>query len=971
MNQSIQLLKDALKKILLQLKPQSNALSFLLVVGKTHQGKTAFLRQAGLHYEIVNTEPHAEIYYNQHGVLVELSQDWLNQKELLTQALKQLNRAHRALKITGIMLCIDINALFHTEPSQFMSEIKSHANLLEQFGLSLGYKTNVAIIFTKLDALAGFCDFFQNDHANDLSKPLGFSLYGISVRNKLIETYKTQFEYFIETLGQQVINKMHPVRSTIKRSLIREFPLQLATLRMAIQTIIQHISLNIFNIQTLYFTSAEQGGLSLDRLSNKIQNEYALVVEDTFQQATNYRTYFIEGALESFQKQTKCAILKTIQMNHWQIGSIAAITALLSMGLIYQYMRSSALLDETKQELLSYDVLSQQNGKRDLALYHLAEASSMLEGVSGKLFSPTLTQLKNRLNQSTQHDLEDNFLPNRLVELEQVMTNNQLSELERYQALKVYLMLNDPHKYVEQDVVAWFKSYWQKNTQMNLDKNLKLLVKALKQPFVAMPINQQLVMDVRNYMNALPVDYLYYGLAKTHFDEQKEPITIEGFALGDKAIPTYFTKAGFQKIITQLPSIAAELEKENWVLGRTELGNLQTLLQQTYCHEYVVWWENFLNRSNPLHAQNYQQAHFLAQTLYQSQSIARLIEIVQQNTGPELKDHAQLFNQTIANHFSALNLISRSGIQNLHETFDELEKFLTTLSIINDQGKTAFSLVRSRFSNDDVANPLSALYNQARQMPEPIASWAKQIANDTWYLLVTESRAYINQQWKQTVYNDYINTISHRFPFDSTQTQDIAINDFNRFFAPHGTLNQFVETYLKPFLDTSKPQWQPKEVNNSVMPISEEMISELIRANIINNMFFPDGQQTSTIEFSLQKITLDPVVSNLQLSIGSTLLQDTQSSDSVIAFHWPESDAKLSLNSIEGNHFELAEQGPWAFFKILQKVNVLIDEENSTNLQILFEINGNSGRYLLKTQNEINPFTPGILNGFNLKETIV
>jgi len=51
-------------------------------------------------------------------------------------------------------------------------------------------------------------------------------------------------------------------------------------------------------------------------------------------------------------------------------------------------------------------------------------------------------------------------------------------------------------------------------------------------------------------------------------------------------------------------------------------------------------------------------------------------------------------------------------------------------------------------------------------------------------------------------------------------------------------------------------------------------------------------------------------------------------------------------------------------------VNVLVDDQNSANLEILFEINGNSGRYLLKTQNQVNPFIPGVLSGFGLKENI-
>jgi intracellular multiplication protein IcmF len=148
-------------------------------------------------------------------------------------------------------------------------------------------------------------------------------------------------------------------------------------------------------------------------------------------------------------------------------------------------------------------------------------------------------------------------------------------------------------------------------------------------------------------------------------------------------------------------------------------------------------------------------------------------------------------------------------------------------------------------------------------------------------------------------------------------------------------------------------------------------LDEIIRANIITNMFFPNHSDETRIEFSLQKINLDPVVANLSLEIGSTKLSDTQNSENTTQFTWPQNNATLSLDSIEGNHFKLAEQGAWALFKLLEKVNVLVDENDSSSLQILFEINSNSGRYLLKTSNKVNPFTPGILNGFILNEALV
>ncbi len=84
---------------------------------------------------------------------------------------------------------------------------------------------------------------------------------------------------------------------------------------------------------------------------------------------------------------------------------------------------------------------------------------------------------------------------------------------------------------------------------------------------------------------------------------------------------------------------------------------------------------------------------------------------------------------------------------------------------------------------------------------------------------------------------------------------------------------------------------------------------------------------------------------------------DNQSSDSFIVSPGPKPMQKLALDSIEGNQYELSEEGSWAIFKLLEKVNVLVDEPDSSSLQILFEVNSNSGRYLLKTNTRLIHFT--------------
>ncbi|MCW8451266.1 type IVB secretion system protein IcmF [Legionella quinlivanii] len=973
MDRSLQALCDALKKIINLLKPQSTPLSFLLVIGKSHQGKTTLLKQAQLNHHPVDELNGANFFYNNNGIILELGETWLHETDnLLHHNLKQLNRCHRGLRISGILLCVDSRDLLMAEPVQIANQCKSHAHLLERFSKALGYQTELAVIFTKLDTLAGFCEFFQSEHVQDLNKPLGFSLDHSMQSKKLIEQYRLQFDRMIEVLSQETINKLHPARSSVKRTLIREFPLQLASLRIPVQTLIQQLIAKEFRVQAVYFTSAEQGGLSVDRLNQRIQHEYALTIPDKYPQSTNYRAYFIEGPIKAFQDQTK-KLNPSLTRSHKiaALGTTALVTVFLT-GLWYQYSQTSQLLDDASKELLAYETLSSQNKDLATALYHLSQAETKLNLIPPSFVShPVLEQLKVQLHGSTLNKLHNNFLPDVLAALEDVISNPSETQLARYQALKIYLMLGEPEHFSEAEVTDWFSNYWKAtNAAFYNDKQLLLLHNALKQPRQALAINQQIVSDARNYLNALPAAYLYYSLAKAQFPQGKTSINVEGFDLAAKEVPDYFTKTGFGEVSNLLPQITATLQKENWVLARQDLDNLQAQLEQAYCFDYSNWWLNFTRRTRPQHYQGYQQARQLTQTLEQSDSIRRLVQLIQQQTSPEAAENSSLFNQKIASQFTGLNLMTSSAAQELTINISELEKFLTTLSLVNDQGQTVFDLTQARFRGDTMTDPLSSLYNRSRQLPEPIASWAKQIADDTWFIFINESRDFLNKQWNKRVYSVYKNSIAKRYPLDPAEKEEIGLEDFDHFFSPHGTLNSFVTHYLKPFLDTSHAQWQPKELNGYMMPVSTDLINELIRANVISNMFFPDDSETSRIDFSLQKINLDPVVSNFQLTIGETSLSDNQNSESDTEFTWPQRGAKLSLSSIEGNHYELEESGTWAFFKMLQKVNVLVDSNDSSSLQILFEVNGNSGRYLLKTQNQINPFSPGILTGFSLKKDI-
>lgn len=959
MDASLTPLCTALKRIIYSLKPHEHPLSLVLCIGHAHQGTSTLLKQSTLKQASVETAYPAELYYNAQGIFIDLSLEWFQTPKATHFLLKQLNRCHPRVKISGLILCVNIETLLLEDLQHRQQQYQNEALFIKQVLHALGTAVDLSLIITKIDLLTGCCDFFQYEHNNDLQQPLGFSIPAD------IQSFRQTFDLFIDALSQRVLDKIHPARGSLKRTLIREFPLQFASLGTLLQSFIYTLRQTAPTLSTVYFTSAQQGVCSIDRLHLKIQQDYALAMPHQHAQAVNYRAYFIEGALLAIQQRTIRETSRTVKHPYRWMTALVSIVggSLLWMG--QHTLQVFAQLDHAQQALKTYQTLSQKH-RLTAAMTQLTAATTLVDQLPA-FYPTTLTTLKHKLHGEQSNALRQYILPQLLTLLEKTLTDPQCTHSARYEALKIYVMLNQTTHFSTALLLNWV----QQQAPHHPALKPTLLAQLFQTPLSHIPLNQQLISDTRNDLNALPIDYLYYQLAKTHFSTETTPLLVEGFRLPHTVIPVYLTKAGYIDTLKRLPDISQTLQAENWVLERQDLQQLPHLLKQAYSHDYVRWWEQFMQHTLPEPATQYTDLHQLTETLQRTHAIATLVYYLQQQTKPEMGPAYTYFNHAIASHFTTLNLMGPSPIRQLTRTLTELGQFVGTLSVVHDQGRTAFQFAKSRFLSDHFSHPLRSLYRHAEQLPAPVSTWAKQIADDTWAALLNDSRHYINHQWRETVYPEYMATIAHRYPFDHTTEQEITLEAFNHFFSPHGVLNRFIQDYLKVFIDTSTAQWELKQVNQYVLPISADMRNELIRANVITNMFFPLHRETSQIQFSLQKINLDPVIAHLHLLIGDTTLDDTQTSESLTRFTWPHENAKLSLRAIDGHHYALEETGPWAFFKLLQQVNVLVDDENAANLHILFEVNGNSGRYLLKTENEVNPFIPGILNEFILTDQIV
>jgi intracellular multiplication protein IcmF len=356
--------------------------------------------------------------------------------------------------------------------------------------------------------------------------------------------------------------------------------------------------------------------------------------------------------------------------------------------------------------------------------------------------------------------------------------------------------------------------------------------------------------------------------------------------------------------------------------------------------------------------------------LSKEQTLFKIMQKMEEETQPNLKTPYDPFNQLVANEFTELQLSSQNT-GSINEILRESSKFIKMLAIFNEDGHVSYQYLKTYFNQSQFNDALYNLNEYAKRSPQPLQTWITQIKDELWSIIIQSGKQYLNENWKTMIYLPYQQTIENKYPFANSK-QEVNIEDFENFFSPNGNLQRFFREYLMPFVDTSQAQWKIKEIENRQMPINPELIQKLIQSNIITTMFFPNHNSRISTEFSLEKMSLDPVIAKLKLSIGNQSIIDTQEENAVLeSFKWPAQDASLWIRTVEGKEFNLNEQGVWGFFRLLEQTNVLNDVNDPSNLQILLEINGNSGRYVLKANQTINPFMPSIFKGFELRERLL
>lgn len=945
---------------------------WVFIAGQQGAGKTHLLTHANLAPNIA--PPNTPFWVNNEAVFVELPEDFSAMDALLTACKKH---CPRALCQTAIWV-VDVKKLQDTGNTL-------HATLTAMLRLTKTLK--LTLVITQCDQLKGFNDFFYHLTPEERAEPMGYSLPNTDSSAALREAIDKNNTALIKQVGDRLIWRLHHEQSLHRRARLKDFPAQLEGLCHQLTTFVQSIPWQK-NIEWhgVYLTSTQQHSESTELA---VKNAHGLLSEKRTEANTlqTNKTYFVEQCVRQVLDTTAQSNVNTDKKN-WRrtvamplaAACVFGVTALWHAGYTANIQALAALRQNRvapQSPSLTVPWLPTLNYlAKNVALvkhYHLNRFRwiGFTEGA----------QLYQHTQQRYQGALTKNFLPFLGTTVTTLLRDTQANTLERYTALKVYLMLAYPKQRNTHFMQQWFAERFTLNFPFEatlpnaLLKNLHnalLLNKPLLTP------NELLIDKVRNTLITLPRAQRALMLLESQLEYSKPQYTThKNIDIQAPTIPALYQANHFAHIYSKLiKTVPTLMQQEAWVLGNdttpltpAEKNQLIAQVRNQYQQRFSRLWATQLSKITLKQPTTLHDASDLIRELTQPHSdLMHMISTIINNT--DLSQQGINQNQSV---LFAQTLLKQQGQSlQIQHTLQALTTSINTILAKNNTPKASYDAAVIRFKRNGKNDAITALLALSQKVPAPFNQWLRTIALGTWSVILNNTDAFLNKTWQASVMPDYHNNIDNKFPIDANATRDIDPTNFTAFFGPDGTIETFFNYFIKPFVNVNKTYWTWKSVNGKTLGLSQKTLEMFMRASMIQQMFFTDDATQPSFDFTLTPISLAPNTRAFRLNIDGTRIAYSTHTVKSSNMSWPGPNPGLVIAQfigVSGDNRITKKSGTFALLRLLQQAS-LKRTKDPKQFVLTFKSGAYAATYQLTSDNRANPFLPDVLSALRFKDTL-
>lgn len=510
-------------------------LPWYMVIGNPAAGKSSAIYNSGLKFPFEETHQTAvssglsgtrncDWFFSTEGVLLDTAGRYSVYSEDHSEWIGFLNllkKNRSKAPINGLIVTVSIAELVSQSPERSLKLAKNLRARIQDLTERLEIFAPVYLVFSKMDLIAGFTEFFDCYEQDEFDQVWGATLpYNPESSNNAVELFEQHYNILYD--GLKSVSTTHLSRrhaQNISPS-VMTFPLEFKTLKPALKTFIGTLfEENPYQFKPVfrgfYFTSALQEGVIESPMTEQIAQEFRLNKIPNSEHGipktsiSQNHGYFLKGLFSDVILKDKNLVKQHINPAKKRQRYLSFIAALLGVSVIlglwvWSYRNNQQLIADVQADLNKVVQMEQASGqalstqldallvlqqrlqqlddfdenrplKFGFGLYQGNELreklkTEYLKGIQQIVLEPTQQNIAQYLQRVKGNEvvLKANHVN---VEIQQVSSKPQqylepsdTNPQDAYNALKAYLMMSNPKQYMEaghlSDQVTRFWRSW-------------------------------------------------------------------------------------------------------------------------------------------------------------------------------------------------------------------------------------------------------------------------------------------------------------------------------------------------------------------------------------------------------------------------------------------------------------------------------------------------------------------------------
>lgn len=628
-------LKEALLKMKSLTKKRFNFVydfPWYMIIGSPGSGKTTALVNSGLDFPLgedlesiggIGGTRNCDWWFTDEAILIDTAGRYTTQDSDATvdakawQGFLNLLKKHRPLKpVNGVIITLSLEDGLTQSAQTRMKEIRTIRQRLRDLEDQLKVRLPVYLIFTKVDMIAGFAEFFDSFNKFDREQVLGttFPLGVSQSKGKIADAFAAQYNLILERLNRMLVERMQQEPDDIRRSRVFRFPAQFAAMKTSIVEQIAELTVASKLAQSpilrgVYFVSAVQSGHVHDRVRSSVSERFAFLPEQSASGSIGQKPYFLSRLFKEVifnEANLVTTDVKVQRRKRILTGILYAVpliaAAVIAAGWTHAWLTNRTTIAAVNEKIAAYNVEASSfrvENVDDSDVVRTIEPLNYLwnaryndiQGTDRWYHFGLLQEAKlgESIERSYAKGLNGLLLPRLLVFLQQGMEEPGISEGDLYNKLKLYLMLGGFGRMDPQFAISTFQADFDKRfpgagrEQMRADLVRHVTSLVNLREIRSLSLDENLVEEARDALREeAPAERVYQvaisspsalRLTEWRLSDKIGPsgepmLERKSGKLVREGIPGIYTRQGFYSaVLGEIGRTTREFLRETWVLG--------------------------------------------------------------------------------------------------------------------------------------------------------------------------------------------------------------------------------------------------------------------------------------------------------------------------------------------------------------------------------------------------------------------